>query len=776
MKKIAILSLFIILLLSGCFKPTDPEEPGGIKGIVRDALTFLPIPNVNVSITDGATVTTNSEGEYSIDDLVPKNYELHFAKSGYLDNTASVNVTSSLVVQKDVQMIPVMPELSANTDFVNFDTNLTTSTVVLSNKGTGQINWSIANTENWLQINPVSGTITGGTTPVTLTVNRSGLNPGNYSTNLTITSNANSLQLGVLMTIPNTNVPLLSVSPTFLDFGVSTSTRVLALNNNGVGTSTWTITSSQSWISFSPANGNTQTETDHVTVNVNRSGLQPGTYNGSLDIVSNSGNYHVPVSMDVSDLPVIDLSTYSLDFGQTAMTRTVTISNVGNGTLAWQTSSDAYWLSVAPASGTGNGNITVQVNRTAMAEGNYSGNVLITSNGGNRTIEVTMSVPSTLPDGVTLLFADMVNQTTARINWTIFVGSGFASYRVYRGTSPNVNNSNGTMIAELTAGNQNSFDDTQFQPQTQYYYNVYVKNTQNYLIPSQNILGLITPPSLGQWTLFQSTTGYQGSLDMYNTNFGMSVGGYDIYIYSGGSWNLDSNYLSYDIDVISPSCAYTNDMYYNGICWTDLPFYNGYCVSATDENHVWVGLTGSVKYYDGSTWISQTLGGGSTSVSCIDAYNDDIVYAVAGSKVYKFNGSVWSLIYTVNITGVSLTKITDVAVAGDGDFWLTLYDSYDYEDAYVLHFIEDFLFDSWEMSYYPQCVEALTANDTWVGGSSGKLWHWDGHNLLEVASPVTYPINDISMVHQNNGWAVGGYSGSSTGAFLKYQNNKKASK
>lgn len=774
MKKIAILSLFIILLLSGCFKPTDPEEPGGIKGIVRDALTFLPIPNVNVSITDGATVTTNSEGEYSIDDLVPKNYELHFAKSGYLDNTASVNVTSSLVVQKDVQMIPVMPELSANTDFVNFDTNLTTATIVLSNKGTGQINWSIANTENWLQINPVSGTITGGTTPVTLTVNRSGLNPGNYSTNLTITSNANSLQLGVLMTIPNTNVPLLSLSPTFLDFGVSTSTRVLAFNNNGVGTSTWTITSSQSWISFSPANGNTQTETDHVTVNVNRSGLQPGTYNGSLDIVSNSGNYHVPISMDVSDLPVIDLSTYSLDFGQTTMTRTVTITNVGNGTLAWQTSSDAYWLSAAPASGTGNGSITVNVNRSGMAEGNYSGNVLLTSNGGNRTIEVTMCVPSTLPDGVTLLFADMVNQTTARINWTVFVGSGFASYRVYRGTSPNVNNSNGTMIAELTAGNQNSFDDTQFQPQTQYYYNVYVKTTQNYMIPSQNILGLITPPALGQWTALENNTSRVYALDMYNSNFGMAIAYYNLYIYAGGSWNQDVSIYGEDIVVISPTCAYTNRQHYNGVEWTNLP-YQGYGVEATDENHVWIGRNGGVRYFDGSTWTSQSFSGSAANVYHIDALSDNLVYAVMYKTIYKFDGSDWNQVYTIGAPATTTAVITDIEVLADGDFWITL----DEDPGRVFHFVNDNPSQVWEIGYVVNCVDAVTANDIWFGGD--KLWHWDGHNLLEVCSAyvnfIVNRIEDISMVNSNIGWAgLGGIYYDNDGVFMKYQNNKKRAK
>ncbi|MDD2229115.1 MAG: carboxypeptidase regulatory-like domain-containing protein [Candidatus Cloacimonetes bacterium] len=758
MKKAIIVQLLFLFLLISCFKPTENPTTGNIQGIIRDAISMEPIANVSISVTDGATVTTNASGEYNLSGLMPKAYDLHYVKNGYLDTSSSVSVTAGNTTQKDIQLIPVLPELVSNTIFLDFGTQLSTASIILSNGGTGQVNWNTTVTETWLHINPVSGSITTGTLPVAVSVDRAGLNPGNYSTSLFFTSNTNSITVSVLLTIPSVNSPLLTVTPTLLDFGTTDNSEILSFSNNGTGTSNWSLSSAQSWIGFTPASGSTTSETDQVTVTVNRTGMQSGNYYGFVNIISNSGNISIPVNMEVTLLPTLAVDTNTLNFKETLTVLTVGITNFGNGTLNWTVTDNADWLSVQPSSGINNGKITVTVNRGGLTGGNYTGNVLIASNGGEKTVIVNMEVTANLPDGVTLLSASMINQNTSQIKWLRFVGGGFTSYKVYRGFSSNVNYTNGVLVSEITTSNLLTYDDTGLQPQTQYYYCVYVKNSQNQLLPSTNILSVITPPTIGQWSLNQTITGLR-AVDLCNDHFGFAVGN-TTYYYDGTNWSQENTYASDDILVISPTCAYTEDYHFDGATWTAIQYpYYGNCVTGTDPNHIWMGdYDGKIYFYDGSSWAVNDLE--YSHIFEIDALQSDIVYAVDwNGKVIKYNGVGWSLIYQIPSGDPSGIK-----VVSDGDFWVTVYSGL---NGYIYHFIEDGFTSKWTFDKSVYCIDALSASDVWFGGRSGSLWHYDGNNLLSVDSSCTFDIKGIKMLDVNNGWAVG------SNGILKYTRSRK---
>lgn len=93
------------------------------------------------------------------------------------------------------------------------------------------------------------------------------------------------------------------------------------------------------------------------------------------------------------DDPVLAVSTTQLNFGATTTVLNVGLSNVGGGTLNVNApqvteSNGNGWLSAGFA---GNA-LQVTVNRNGQAPGGYSGSVLLTSDGGNATINVSMSV------------------------------------------------------------------------------------------------------------------------------------------------------------------------------------------------------------------------------------------------------------------------------------------------------------------------------------------------------------------------------------------------
>jgi subtilisin family serine protease len=128
-----------------------------------------------------------------------------------------------------------------------------------------------------------------------------------------------------------------------------------------------------SWMSLSPQNGTVPAgESDDVAVEFDATGLEGGGYDADLTVASNdpaSGEVTIPVHLDVSAAPDIDLSTLSLDFGVVfagiASVETVTVSNAG----------------VTP--------LSVSGVSTDNADYTVAGGAFVVSPGGSHPLEVT---------------------------------------------------------------------------------------------------------------------------------------------------------------------------------------------------------------------------------------------------------------------------------------------------------------------------------------------------------------------------------------------------
>jgi Big-like domain-containing protein/BACON domain-containing protein len=95
--------------------------------------------------------------------------------------------------------------------------------------------------------------------------------------------------------------------------------------------------------------------------------------------------------------PVIGTSPTSLSFtvqaGADPATQTLTISNTGGGTLSWSAQTSTTWLTLSPASGTGNGAVTASVATGTLTAGSYSGSITLSATG---TASVTIPVVLTI--------------------------------------------------------------------------------------------------------------------------------------------------------------------------------------------------------------------------------------------------------------------------------------------------------------------------------------------------------------------------------------------
>lgn len=108
--------------------------------------------------------------------------------------------------------------------------------------------------------------------------------------------------------------------------------------------------------------------------------------------------------------------------------QTVSITNSGNGTLAWVASGDAAWLTLSPASGSGNGAVTASVNTAGLAAGTYNASIALTATGATntpQTVPVTLTVGALAASSVTLM-------------WDPVTVSDLAGYKVYRSTTASV--------------------------------------------------------------------------------------------------------------------------------------------------------------------------------------------------------------------------------------------------------------------------------------------------------------------------------------------------
>ncbi|HUB80488.1 MAG TPA: Ig-like domain-containing protein [Bryobacteraceae bacterium] len=239
--------------------------------------------------------------------------------------------------------------------------------------------------------------------------------------------------------------PVLIVSTNTLNFagtagGTNPTPQPLGISNGGSGTLSWSTGTDASWLSVSPSSG---TGAANPNVMVNIAGLSGGSYTGHITVTA-AGATGSPATVTVnlnlaSPTPVLSVMPGSLTFNATVgggnpATQPISISNSGSGTLSWSTTTDASWLSVSPASGTGAANPNVSTSLAGLSQGSYTGHVTVTAAGASGSpAKVTVYLNVNLAgSGPTYIYVSdpnnrRVQQFTAAGTWS----SSFTQNLVY---------------------------------------------------------------------------------------------------------------------------------------------------------------------------------------------------------------------------------------------------------------------------------------------------------------------------------------------------------
>jgi hypothetical protein len=140
--------------------------------------------------------------------------------------------------------------------------------------------------------------------------------------------------------------------------------------------------------------------------------------------------------------------------GGNPATQTLNISNTGGGTLNWNASDNATWLTLSPTSGSGNGSISANVNLGNLSVGTHNALITVTNGGTTKTVQVTLTVSAAsltvIPGNLTFIATQGAANPSAQTITLGSTGTWTASHNAsWLSLSPASGTKNGTIIASV---------------------------------------------------------------------------------------------------------------------------------------------------------------------------------------------------------------------------------------------------------------------------------------------------------------------------------------
>ncbi len=191
----------------------------------------------------------------------------------------------------------------------------------------------------------------------------------------------------------------LEVSPKIVNFeeGVGstvTATQDVQVINSGTVDYNWSASSNDSWITISQTPGLLTAGTSStITVGTDVTGLALGTYNGTVDVATDTGvTETITVTLDVVSMPEPEMAvaptlmTFTSTNGSIPATQSFTVDNNGGGTLTWTASADQPWIAMDKNSGSAPDVVNLSVSPVGLGEGIYTS--VITVDGQSEQVGV----------------------------------------------------------------------------------------------------------------------------------------------------------------------------------------------------------------------------------------------------------------------------------------------------------------------------------------------------------------------------------------------------
>lgn len=274
----------------------------------------------------------------------------------------------------------------------------------------------------------------------------------------------------------------MSVSATSLDFGTEQNTLAFDISNPSKGELLWEISAEDEWISCSETSGSLKDGTASIIVRIDRSKMGPGTYSGSVVIVSNAGSKSLSVSAKVEGIGLTS-EPLSLDFNTITSSLSFIVKNAKGTALSYSITTSNDWISVNKTEGTimESESFTATVNRKGLASGSYSGVIYIGTKGGAIIIPVAMEIATNQKPTVTVQSASDETYNSAVLHGNLIsVGSEKVSSYGFcwsENNNPSISD-NVVNLGDCSAPTKFEHKLTGLKVNTKYYVKAYATNVQ----------------------------------------------------------------------------------------------------------------------------------------------------------------------------------------------------------------------------------------------------------------------------------------------------------
>jgi hypothetical protein len=255
--------------------------------------------------------------------------------------------------------------------------------------------------------------------------------------------------------------------------------------------------------------------------------------------------------------------------------------------------------------------------------------------------------------------------------------------------------------------------------------------------------------------------------------------------YANGKWQPHltvSDTGLHALDVVSSSSVWAIDehnhiLHYDGSNWLTTTLAEGVYLGALamlSDTSGWAVDQYDMLHYDGITWTTSPIS--ITYMTYTDWKDMEMVtpndgWLVGGiysvfpmfqGAIVHYDGSQWSefqLMDETEIWGVSGVATDDVWAVG-----VNFPSSY---HGLIMHYTGT-TFVPISMTWPPRPVlgvQMVAADDGWAVDNGGSIYHYDGVEWQEVASPTTKALHSVAMDPDGSVW---GWSVGSSGTILRY--------
>jgi Tol biopolymer transport system component len=241
-------------------------------------------------------------------------------------------------------------ELTVSAEQIDFGLSGQVESIQLHNLGTIGTDWQIERAPDWLEIQPIDGSVAfGDSNEITLTVRRAALPEPDESGELVIGFGDSSVTVEITASRP---IPIAVLGDTALDFGTAEDTLTVILRNDGSAPLVWTVPELPDWISLETSVISIAPADEQVLILVVDRSVLISSFHEEVD-VQISSNSHIPipvlaVSVDVP-FAVFEAMPGSIVFAAKDTLQRLTITNEGTADLDWQITHTPEWIGVNPS-------------------------------------------------------------------------------------------------------------------------------------------------------------------------------------------------------------------------------------------------------------------------------------------------------------------------------------------------------------------------------------------------------------------------------------------